>query len=73
MKRPPCHYCQKRTSGCHGKCEEYKTFQEEWEKEKRWLRKENASVLKPNTRYRFNVTAKAWFIQKKPRKGRTSE
>ena len=73
VKRPPCKGCGKRAPGCHGQCEEYKAFQEKWEAEKKWLAKENATVLKPNTRYRFNVTAKAWFIPKKPRKGRTME
>ena len=69
VKRPPCKACEKRAPGCHGQCEAYKDFQEKWEAEKRWLAKENATVLKPNVRYRFNVTAKAWFVPKRPRKG----
>jgi len=73
VKKPPCKDCEKRAPGCHSNCEGYKAFQEKWEAEKRWLRKENEYVVTSDTRYRFSVTAKAWFIPKKRRKRRPAE
>ena len=37
MKKPtaPCKWCKNHEAGCHGKCEEYKEFEEkhqEWKK-----------------------------------------
>ncbi len=31
MKNVPCRYCEKRSLGCHGRCEEYMEYKRERE------------------------------------------
>lgn len=48
MENSPCHYCQKRFPGCHGKCKDYKIFHEGREKVRQKRLQEMITIPKPN-------------------------
>ena len=54
--KPPCKGCDNRHLGCHGECEEYKTFTDENEKQRK---------LKTSN---INFTYMAYFKDKKTQK-----